>query len=103
MSTYCIIITSTNQNNAKEIASKLIAEKLAACVQMFPIESVYEWDNSICYDKEILLIIKSQDKLYNEIESRIKQLHEYDIPEILKLDVASGYKGYLEWILKVTK
>ncbi|MBQ7412604.1 MAG: divalent-cation tolerance protein CutA [Clostridia bacterium] len=100
---YAIVITTTNQENSKEIAKALVSSKLAACVQMTEIDSVYEWKGEICFDKEVLMLIKTKDNLFDEVKSEIERVHNYELPEIIKVKIDDGNEEYLKWISRLTK
>ena len=92
--------TCHDENEAKKIANVLIEELLAACIQITPIESFYKWQGEFCNDKEILLNIKTKKKNFKKIESKIKELHSYDVPEIICIEIKKSYKEYKEFINK---
>ena len=95
-----IIIETTlpDQTFAKEISTLLIEKKLAACVHMFQIESVYSWDNKIENTHEILLRIKSEKRLFLEIKDVISNHHPYDIPEIIATPIIESNEKYTNWL-----
>ena len=99
MSKYSIIIsTFGDKDSAKEIAKILVAQRLAACVQLFPIESIYLWKDKINEDGEIVVLIKSKTELFEEIATFIKNNHSYDVPEIIQIPITDGLPQYLSWI-----
>ncbi len=100
-----IIIETTypDLKSAKNLAEILLAEKLAACIQFIKIESSYSWQDKIINDKEILLTIKTTEKLYKKIEKIIVKNHKYKTPQILSFEIKNGYEPYLEWISSNTK
>ena len=100
MSIVIIQTTCSDKNEAKEIAKVLIEEKLAACVQMSEIESFYMWEDKFCNDNEILLNIKTKKENFKKIKSRIKELHSYDVPEIVCVDIENVSKDYKKFIAK---
>ena len=78
---------------------KLVDEKLAACVQILPeIESYYTWNNNTEHSRELLLLIKTRKALYDRVEKRIIELHNYEVPEIIALPVERGLATYLKWV-----
>ena len=93
-----IISTCADMESARKIAGILIDRRLAACVQMFPILSVYTWQGKFCEDKEIMLFIKSKTALFDEIAAAIKENHPYEVPEIIQIPVTDGLPDYLRWI-----
>ena len=99
MSQYCIILTTCpDSEEANQLASKLIEQKLAACVQLSQIKSYYYWDNSTHADPEIKLLIKTRSTLYETVEKFIKKHHSYEVPQIVQIPVMKGYEEYLDWI-----
>ena len=104
MSKYSLIIsTCADKETAKKIAKVLVETRLAACVQMFPIESVYLWEDKICEEGEIVLFIKSKADLFNKISAAIKENHPYEVPEIILVPIKDGLPEYLNWIDKCTE
>lgn len=104
MSKYCVVITTLgNEEDASRIIDSVLSEKLAACMQTINIGSHYTWDGEICHDQEVLVLFKTSWGMYDKLESKIKELHPYDTPEIIAIDIEKGFKGYLDWIDDVTK
>ena len=99
MDTYSIVITTcADEASAKAVANFLLEYHLAACVQMFPVNSVYVWQGDVCDGAEIALFIKSKAELFDEISAAIKELHTYEVPEIIQVPITNGLPGYLNWI-----
>lgn len=94
--------TTSNQEEAKKIAKILIQDKLAACVQLKDIESLYNWDGKLCCEREILLSIKTKKELFSKVKSKILELHSYDTPEIIELDISNISEDYLKFIKENT-
>jgi periplasmic divalent cation tolerance protein len=97
-----VITTAASREDAREIAGSVLAAKLAACVQLVAIESLYSWNGEIADEPEILLLIKAREEAYEELESAILAVHKYETPEIVMLPVVRGLPAYLEWIDKVS-
>ncbi len=96
---YCIVITTCPvKDEAKELASKIVKKKLAACVQISAIESYYTWDGKTQIEPEYKLLIKTSNKLYDHLEQFIKQNHSYDVPQIVQIPIQDGSEEYLDWI-----
>lgn len=95
--------TCSSEEEAKNIAKALVKEKLAACIQVQNVESFYMWNGSFCEDKEKLLIIKTKKKYFKKIQSRIKELHSYDVPEIISIKIDNLSKEYKNFIGENTK
>lgn len=104
MSKYCVVLTTLgNEKDARKIIDGILNDKLAACMQTVNIGSHYTWEGEVCHDQEILVLFKTSWVLYDALELKIKELHPYDIPEIIAIDIEKGFKGYLDWINEVTK
>lgn len=104
MSKYCVVLTTVgNSDDANKIINSVLNSKLAACIQTTNIGSHYIWKSEVCHDQEILILFKTSWELYDNLESRIKELHPYDTPEILALDIERGVQEYFDWIDEVTK
>lgn len=98
-----VLCTIDSIKNANELAHNLVKDRLAACVNIVSgVTSVYEWENAICEENEYLLIIKTKSDLYKKLETKIKEFHPYEVPEIVSLKIDNGSKSYLDWIEKNT-
>ncbi len=96
-----VITTVDSKTKAKEIASSLVEKRLAACVQILPIESIYRWKGKIETAKEFQLIIKGKN--FKALEKAIKEIHPYEVPEIIQIPIKRASKSYLSWLKKETK
>ncbi|WWW11589.1 divalent-cation tolerance protein CutA [Arcobacter cryaerophilus gv. pseudocryaerophilus] len=94
--------TTSNEEEAKKIAKILIQDKLVACVQLKDIESLYNWDGKLCCERETLLSIKTKKELFSKVKSKILELHSYDTPEIIELDISNISEDYLKFIKENT-
>jgi periplasmic divalent cation tolerance protein len=84
---------------AREAARVLVEERLAACANLVPaVESIYRWEGKVETASEVLMILKSTIGRYVELETRLKALHSYEVPEIIGLPVNEGLPGYLRWV-----
>jgi periplasmic divalent cation tolerance protein len=99
-----IILTTTgSQEEADKIAHALVERRLAACVNIVPqIGSVYRWQGKVETAQEWLLLIKTKAELYERVRDAVKELHSYDLPECVMLDVTAGSQEYLDWITQNT-
>jgi periplasmic divalent cation tolerance protein len=95
-----VLVTCGTAKEARRIARSLVAERLAACVNILevPVESVYRWKGKVESAKEVLLVIKSARKQFAGLECAIKKLHSYDVPEIIALPIEKGSRDYLAWL-----
>lgn len=90
--------TCSSKKEAKKIAKILVEEKLAACVHLSKIESIYMWENKLCVDKEVRLNIKTKKENFKKIQRKIKENHSYDLPEIIEIKITNGSLEYLQFI-----
>ena len=93
-----IITTTPDKESARKIVRLLVDKKLAACGQIFPIESIYFWQGKVCDESEVMLFIKSKTALFDEIKILIKENHSYEVPEIVQIPITNGLPEYLQWI-----
>lgn len=94
-----VVIVSCPNSLSEKIAKPLVQEKLAACVSIIPeVKSIYTWQNELCSEAESLLLIKTHRGKFSALEKRIKELHTYQIPEIIALSIESGHQPYLKWL-----
>lgn len=93
------VTTVGTQEQANLLAEELVERRLAACVNIIPIQrSVYRWQGKVCDDSEYLLVIKTAESEFEGIQAAIHELHEYDLPEILAFNIARGEERFLDWI-----
>ena len=97
---YLIVLnTCPGSITAKQIAQDLVANNLAACVNIIPeIHSYFKWGNTIKNEEEYLLVIKTTVDAYPRVQKKILSLHPYELPEIIAVPIDTGFEGYLNWI-----
>jgi periplasmic divalent cation tolerance protein len=94
-------ITCKNKSEAKKIGSILVKERLCACVNIFPeMNSIYWWKGKMEEANELVLIAKTTKSLFKKLSSRVKELHSYDCPCILEIEIGRGNKEYVDWLLE---
>jgi periplasmic divalent cation tolerance protein len=94
-----VLTTVAEEAHAIAIADALVTRRLAACVNIIPgVRSIYRWQGKICRDAEVLLLVKAMRADFAALAAAIRELHAYELPEILAFDVAHGDAGYLAWI-----
>ncbi|NLU51620.1 MAG: divalent-cation tolerance protein CutA [Clostridiaceae bacterium] len=104
MGEYGIVLTTfENEEQAKPVIEEIIKCKLAACVQEIKIKSHYTWKDELCHDDEDLVLFKTRKELYPELEKKLSEIHPYETPEILFIDVENGSAAYLAWIDEKTR
>jgi periplasmic divalent cation tolerance protein len=95
----CIVITSLSDDaNGQKIIDALFAERLAACVQVMPIQSMYQWQGQLCHTPEKLVLIKTKRSLYAQVQQLILAHHAYEVPEIIQVPINDGLPAYLSWL-----
>jgi periplasmic divalent cation tolerance protein len=93
-----VLVTVPSQSEATVIATILIEEQLAACVNLFPVQSIYRWEGEIQQETEWQLLIKTDLANFSELSAKIQAIHPYEVPEILALPILSGSQSYLNWL-----
>jgi periplasmic divalent cation tolerance protein len=94
-----VVTTVGTEEQAYLIAREIVARRQAACVNIVPgIRSIYRWKGKICKDGELLLIVKTLEGEFEGIMATIRELHSYELPEILSFSVSHGERRFLEWI-----
>jgi periplasmic divalent cation tolerance protein len=91
--------TCPDENSAASIAATLVKEGLATCVNRIgPVRSTYVWDGRLHDEREILLLMKTTAGRLSALEARLKELHPYELPELVALPVTGGNERYLDWV-----
>jgi len=98
-----VYTTLPDENITENIADILIKEGLVACVNYFPIKSVYRWKGNVEYEDEYALLMKTRAALYPKVEMRLNDLHPYEVPAIVSYKIEGGLGEYLLWIKEETK
>ncbi|MCH9650759.1 MAG: divalent-cation tolerance protein CutA [Deltaproteobacteria bacterium] len=94
-----VVTTVGTEDQANLIARELVARRHAACVNILPgARSVYRWQGKICQDGEWMLVVKSLSSEFEAVSETIRELHDYELPEILAFRVAHSEAGFLDWI-----
>lgn len=93
-----VLVTVGSLEEGQAIAKSLIKAKLAACVNLFPISSIYLWQGEINHDQECQLLVKTDLDKFNQLTEQIKSLHSYEVPEILAIPIVAGSRSYLNWL-----
>lgn len=100
MSDYQVVfITASSRDEADRIAEQLVTERLAACVNIVDgCRSIYRWQGEIVKDDEVMMIVKSDAARFEQLVSRVNELHSYDVPEIIAVDLARVSEGYRRFL-----
>jgi len=104
MTPMCVVLTTAGSSEeGKKIAHALVERRLASCVNIVPrIESVYRWKDQVETAEEWLLLIKTRSDAFERVCAAIEELHSYELPECIMLEIAEGDKAYLDWLAKNT-
>jgi len=93
-----VYVTASSNSEAKHITKNLLSQKLAACVNLLPVTSMYEWEGEMQESSEILMMIKTRSSLVPALTVAVQQLHSYDVPEVISVPVEQGSPTYLYWV-----
>ena len=98
-----VLCTFPSMDVAEPIAKTVVDEHLAACVTMMPgAVSVYSWEGAAHRDEEVQCIMKTTKTIVTKLQRRVTELHPYDVPEFIALDVTGGLPAYLKWVVEST-
>ncbi|MCC5625593.1 divalent-cation tolerance protein CutA [Nostoc sp. CHAB 5715] len=100
---YGVVLVAGNIQEAEAIANALVEAKPTACVSLLPIYSIYTWQGELHKEQEWQLLIKTDLGQYPAMEAKIKNLHSYEVPEIIALPIVAGSQAYLQWISQQVK
>ena len=99
-----VLVTAKNKIEARKIANGLLKDRLIACANIVDgVESLFSWQGRVDCGKEVLMIIKTQQKLFKKVAIKVKELHSYTTPEIIALPIVAGSEDYLKWVNEVVK
>lgn len=94
-----VLTTAGSEEEAERIASTLVEQRLAACVQVVgPVASHYRWQGKLEQEREWQCLAKTEAGLYERVEAAIRAVHSYEEPEILAIPILAGSRGYLDWV-----
>lgn len=94
-----IYITTSGALESKEIAIKLLEEKIAACINIIPtVDSIYLWKGKIEQDSESIMVVKTKSRLVEEVIKRVEEIHSYETPCVLEITMNKGSEKYLDWM-----
>ncbi|MDH7592782.1 MAG: divalent-cation tolerance protein CutA [Methanomicrobiales archaeon] len=97
-----VILSTSPREYSEKIAEALVEGRLAACVNIAGVRSIYRWKGEMQHDNEDLLIIKTTPKRANEAISVIREMHTYELPEAIVLPIMHGFDAYLRWVEEET-
>jgi periplasmic divalent cation tolerance protein len=96
-----VVVTSVGtEQQAVEISEELVARRLATCVNIVPcLRSIYRWKGKICTDSEYLLLVKTREALFAAVSEAIRELHSYELPEVLEFRVTNAEPNFHRWVV----
>ncbi len=99
-----ILCTVPDRESALKLSSSLVEQNLAACVNLTsPVTSVYKWQGKLEQTEEIVLLIKTTQQRYQQVEAALRAQHPYELPEIVAVPVEQGLDDYLDWVERCVK
>lgn len=104
MKYYLVISATSSSEEAEDIGGEIVRSRLAACANVIEkIKSVYWWEGNIEKSGEALLLAKTNEDCLDDLISKVKKLHSYDVPEVIALPIKKGSEDYLEWLNRNVK
>ena len=95
----CIVLTTAaSETEAEAIATALVADQLAACINIFPIKSIYTWQDKLENSAEWQLVIKTKASCFTALCQKVSSIHSYDVPELISLPIEAGSTAYMAWL-----
>lgn len=98
-----VFVNVPSLDEAKAISKSIIEAKLAACVNIFPVHSIYSWKGELCSEDSYNLLIKTDLDKFDILESKLRELHSDEVPEIIALPIVSGSAPYMQWMAEQIK
>lgn len=99
---FVLVFCTAPAGEAEELAKALVDSRLVACVNVTGVRSCFRWEGTVKSEPEQLLVIKTQHRLLDPLIARIRELHSYDLPEIIAIPIVGGYAPYLDWVREET-
>ncbi|MCH9686540.1 MAG: divalent-cation tolerance protein CutA [Deltaproteobacteria bacterium] len=95
-----IVLTNLAPDDAPAIAKTLVAEGLVACVNLYPVRSIYRWEGQVCDEPEMTMMMKVATEGVKTLRARLEQLHPYDVMEfvVLEVDAEASLPAYVQWV-----
>ncbi|AXI77345.1 divalent-cation tolerance protein CutA [Peterkaempfera bronchialis] len=99
-----IVVTTTHEAEepARDLAARVVRERLAACAQVYPVDSVYWWDGDVRAEPEYRIDFKTRADLADRLTAYVEQHHSYETPEVVAVPVTGGSAAYLDWVATET-
>ena len=99
MDKIAILVTASSMDEAAKIGRTLVEEGFAACANIVEgVRSIYRWKGEVCDDQECLMVVKTTAPNFDAVEKRVRELHSYEVPEVIAIPIVKGSKPYLDWL-----
>ncbi len=99
-----VICTFPSMEKARQIGTVLVQMQLVACVNLIPgIQSIYCWEGKVESQEEVIAFFKTSAARYQQLEEKVIEMHPYEVPELVVVDLAAGFPAYLQWVLSSTQ
>lgn len=99
-----VLCTCPDETTALSLARALVERRLVACVNVLPaVQSVFRWQDEVVTESEAMLIIKTTQSALQPLQEQLVQLHPYDVPEVIALEISSGSRDYLDWLISCVR
>lgn len=99
-----VFITAPNEEEASALAKAVVEARLAACVNIVRnVRSIYRWQGAIEDDQEVLMVVKTRKDRIAELTEKVRELHSYDVPEVIAIPIIGGSKDYIQWLNESTR
>jgi periplasmic divalent cation tolerance protein len=103
MNEIIVFMTASNEDEAAKIARALVEARIAGCVNIINnVRSIYRWQGKIEDEKEVFMVAKTRQELFQTLIKRVKELHSYTVPEVIAIPIVEGSADYLQWLEEVT-
>ncbi|MDK2890810.1 MAG: periplasmic divalent cation tolerance protein [Methanoculleus sp.] len=99
---FVVVFCTAPAGEAEKLAKALVDARLAACVNVADVRSCFWWEGTVESESERFLVAKTQHRLLDRLVERIRELHSYDVPEIIAIPIVGGYAPYLDWVREET-
>jgi len=100
---HVVYITAADETEARKIGRTLVEERLVACVNIHPVQSIYRWQGRVEESKEFAILAKTSNGMVGKVINRVKGLHSYHVPDIVSWQIEKGNPDYLKWIGESTE
>lgn len=98
-----VLVTAPDAETGARVARTLLEDHLVACANLLPqVRSLYRWEGRVEDEPEVLLVLKTRSALVDALSERVREVHPYDVPEVIALPVTAGHAPYLKWVLEET-